>query len=205
MCARPASPAASRTRSCPCWRSCFEPTDAPSGNVVLTFSGGAGVRSTSNASKRRCATSVRAGHAEANRAILPMRRRASACKSRRAFNISRELERNAAAARPVRCAISASASPSSRRRSGKFRKTSTPRCATSSPTCAARGDAALIDYSQRFDRVDLRTLGLAVAPDEIARAEAECDPRGLGRARTCACAHSRLSREAAAAGSALHR
>ena len=42
-----------------------------------------------------------------------------------------------------------------------------------------RGDAALIDYSQRFDRVDLRTLGLAVAPGEIARAEAECDPQVL--------------------------
>jgi histidinol dehydrogenase len=39
----------------------------------------------------------------------------------------------------------------------------------------ARGDAALIDYSQRLDRVDLRKLGIAVAADELARAEANCD------------------------------
>jgi histidinol dehydrogenase len=39
----------------------------------------------------------------------------------------------------------------------------------------ARGDAALLDYSQRFDRVDLRKLGIAVAADELARAEANCD------------------------------
>jgi histidinol dehydrogenase len=39
----------------------------------------------------------------------------------------------------------------------------------------ARGDAALIDYSQRFDRVDLRNLGIAIAHDDLARAEAACD------------------------------
>jgi histidinol dehydrogenase len=39
----------------------------------------------------------------------------------------------------------------------------------------SRGDAALIDYSQRFDRVDLRTLGIRLNAEEIARAEAECD------------------------------
>ena len=38
----------------------------------------------------------------------------------------------------------------------------------------ARGDAALFEYSQRFDRVDLTKVGLAVAPDAIARAEANC-------------------------------
>src|SRR5947209_16476095 len=38
----------------------------------------------------------------------------------------------------------------------------------------SRGDAALFEYSQRFDRVDLRKLGLAIAADDIARAEAEC-------------------------------
>jgi histidinol dehydrogenase len=43
----------------------------------------------------------------------------------------------------------------------------------------ARGDAALIDYSQRFDRVDLKKLGIAVAADEIARAEADCEPEVL--------------------------
>ena len=44
----------------------------------------------------------------------------------------------------------------------------------------ARGDAALIDYSQRFDRVDLAKAGIAVPPDEIARAEAKCDREILG-------------------------
>jgi histidinol dehydrogenase len=38
----------------------------------------------------------------------------------------------------------------------------------------ARGDAALFEYSQRFDRVDLTKVGLAIAPDAIARAEASC-------------------------------
>ncbi|MGE0503759.1 MAG: histidinol dehydrogenase [Rhizobiaceae bacterium] len=34
----------------------------------------------------------------------------------------------------------------------------------------ARGDAALLDYTLRFDRADLATIGLTVGPDEIARA-----------------------------------
>jgi histidinol dehydrogenase len=38
-----------------------------------------------------------------------------------------------------------------------------------------RGDAALFEYSQRFDRVDLQKLGLAIAANELARAEAECE------------------------------
>jgi histidinol dehydrogenase len=38
----------------------------------------------------------------------------------------------------------------------------------------ARGDAALFEYSQRFDRVDLAKIGLAVPADAIARAEANC-------------------------------
>ena len=41
---------------------------------------------------------------------------------------------------------------------------------------AARGDDALIDLSQRFDRVDLRRLGLRVTPSEIAAAAAEVLP-----------------------------
>ncbi|MFJ5489636.1 histidinol dehydrogenase, partial [Hansschlegelia beijingensis] len=36
----------------------------------------------------------------------------------------------------------------------------------------ARGDAALIDLSLRFDRVDLEAVGIRVAPDEIAAARA---------------------------------
>ena len=38
---------------------------------------------------------------------------------------------------------------------------------------ASRGDEALIDLSERFDRVDLRRLGLRVTPAEIAAAAAE--------------------------------
>lgn len=34
----------------------------------------------------------------------------------------------------------------------------------------AEGDAALIDYSSRFDRADLKSVGIAVSKDEIARA-----------------------------------
>lgn len=42
-----------------------------------------------------------------------------------------------------------------------------------------RGDAALIDYSRQFDRVDLSVLGIKVTPDEIAAAKAQCDPQAL--------------------------
>ena len=42
-----------------------------------------------------------------------------------------------------------------------------------------RGDAALIDYSQRFDRAELTKLGLAIGADEIARAESRCDAQVL--------------------------
>ncbi|MBL8580070.1 MAG: histidinol dehydrogenase [Mesorhizobium sp.] len=40
----------------------------------------------------------------------------------------------------------------------------------------AEGDAALIDYTQRFDRADLATLGIAVSPADIARAYEQADP-----------------------------
>ncbi|MFL1875058.1 histidinol dehydrogenase [Hansschlegelia beijingensis] len=43
----------------------------------------------------------------------------------------------------------------------------------------ARGDAALIDLSLRFDRVDLEAVGIRVAPDEIAAARAACDAEAL--------------------------
>jgi len=39
----------------------------------------------------------------------------------------------------------------------------------------ARGDAALLDYTQRFDRLEIDAGGLRVGADEIAAAEAECD------------------------------
>ncbi len=42
-----------------------------------------------------------------------------------------------------------------------------------------RGDAALADYSRRFDSVDLERLGLRFAEREIAEARALCDPDAL--------------------------
>jgi histidinol dehydrogenase len=43
----------------------------------------------------------------------------------------------------------------------------------------ARGDAALIDYTRRFDRVDLSKVGIAVSPAEVKAAEAKCPPEQL--------------------------
>ncbi|MBA1141698.1 histidinol dehydrogenase [Mesorhizobium neociceri] len=40
----------------------------------------------------------------------------------------------------------------------------------------AEGDAALIDYSRKFDRADLDRLGIAVSRDDIAQAYKEADP-----------------------------
>lgn len=43
----------------------------------------------------------------------------------------------------------------------------------------ARGDAALIDYTHRFDRLDLRPDQMAITAAEIAEAEAACPPAAL--------------------------
>jgi histidinol dehydrogenase len=43
----------------------------------------------------------------------------------------------------------------------------------------ARGDAALIDLSRKFDRLDIGQAGLRVTPEEIARAEAACESKTL--------------------------
>src|SRR5437764_1401578 len=48
---------------------------------------------------------------------------------------------------------------------------------------AARGDAALIELSKRFDRVDLAQVGLRVGADEIAAAAAACEPSALAALR----------------------
>ncbi len=48
---------------------------------------------------------------------------------------------------------------------------------------AARGDAALIELSRKFDRVDLAAAGLRVAPGEIAAATAACQPDALAALR----------------------
>ncbi|MBM2711029.1 histidinol dehydrogenase [Mesorhizobium caraganae] len=41
----------------------------------------------------------------------------------------------------------------------------------------AEGDAALIDYSRKFDRAELDRLGIAVSKEDIARAYKEADPQ----------------------------
>jgi histidinol dehydrogenase len=43
----------------------------------------------------------------------------------------------------------------------------------------ARGDAALADYTAKFDRVDLAKMGLRVTAAEIDAAEAKCKPEAL--------------------------
>ncbi|GLK79714.1 histidinol dehydrogenase [Methylopila turkensis] len=42
-----------------------------------------------------------------------------------------------------------------------------------------RGDAALVDHSRRFDRIDLETTGIRVTAEEIDAAEGDCDPETL--------------------------
>src|SRR4029077_1115021 len=43
----------------------------------------------------------------------------------------------------------------------------------------ARGDAALVELSRRFDRIDLAKVGMRVTADEIASAASACDPIAL--------------------------
>ena len=44
---------------------------------------------------------------------------------------------------------------------------------------AARGDAALIELTAKFDRVDLRAIGMRVRPDELEAATAACEATAL--------------------------
>jgi histidinol dehydrogenase len=43
----------------------------------------------------------------------------------------------------------------------------------------ARGDAALAEYSQRFDRVDVLRLGLRITPEQVDAALSACDPKAI--------------------------
>jgi histidinol dehydrogenase len=54
----------------------------------------------------------------------------------------------------------------------------------------ARGDEALADYSARFDKVDVKKLGLRVTHQEIAAARAACDKAALD---ALALAHQRIT------------
>lgn len=53
----------------------------------------------------------------------------------------------------------------------------------------ARGDDALIDYTQRFDHLDLRAIGMCVSAAEIDAAYAQCDEKAL---QALALAHQRI-------------
>jgi histidinol dehydrogenase len=44
---------------------------------------------------------------------------------------------------------------------------------------AARGDAALLELTQKFDRVDLAAMGMRVTPAELDAAAAACEPAAL--------------------------
>ena len=46
-----------------------------------------------------------------------------------------------------------------------------------------RGDAALADYSRRFDRVDIAAQGLAISPSEVDAAVAACEPKAIAALR----------------------
>jgi histidinol dehydrogenase len=48
---------------------------------------------------------------------------------------------------------------------------------------AARGDAALTELTQKFDRVDLGTIGMRVRPDELDAATVACDATALDALR----------------------
>jgi histidinol dehydrogenase len=50
----------------------------------------------------------------------------------------------------------------------------------------ARGDAALLEYTARFDRLDTTADGLAVTAAELAEAEGRCDPAALEALRLAA-------------------
>ncbi|TGQ36504.1 histidinol dehydrogenase [Mesorhizobium sp. M00.F.Ca.ET.216.01.1.1] len=43
----------------------------------------------------------------------------------------------------------------------------------------AEGDAALVDYTQKFEQADLRSLGIAVSKDDIAQAYDAADPQTI--------------------------
>jgi histidinol dehydrogenase len=49
---------------------------------------------------------------------------------------------------------------------------------------ATRGDGAVIDFSRRFDRIDLTPQTLRVGEDELAAAAADCDPQALAALKT---------------------
>ena len=80
-----------------------------------------------------------------------------------------------------------------------------PRCARSSPRCAATAMRRWLEFTQRFDGFDLAKAGLRVSEAEIAGAVAACDAGGAGGAEAGARAHREPPSPPAAARRALHR
>ena len=70
---------------------------------------------------------------------------------------------------------------------------------------AARGDAALIEATRKFDRLDIDAGGLRVTPAEIEAAVKACDARDARRAEIRARPDRAVSPPAVAEGRALHR
>ena len=70
---------------------------------------------------------------------------------------------------------------------------------------AARGDTALKEYTQKFDRLDLDRVGIKVTPEEIAAALGDCARGRARRAETRPRPHRGFSSPADAAGRPLHR
>ena len=65
------------------------------------------------------------------------------------------------------------------------------------------GDDALVAYTKKFDRLDLKQTDMRVSAAEIDAAEAACARNARG-ARKCRCPHCRLSRAAKAGRQPLH-
>ncbi len=53
-------------------------------------------------------------------------------------------------------------------------------------TVRRQGDAALIAYTERFDRLSLSAAGLRISEEDLAAAEADCDPETLAALRLAA-------------------
>ena len=70
---------------------------------------------------------------------------------------------------------------------------------------AARGDVALLEYTQKFDHFDLDTARLRVTAEEIAAAAAACAAQSARRAGFRARPHRGVSPPPVAAGRSLHR
>ena len=82
---------------------------------------------------------------------------------------------------------------------------STPRSPRSSTMSPPRGDAALVEYTRRFDRVDLAAGGLRLTRAEIADGAAAAPPETVAALRARGRADRELSSPPAAGRDRLRR